>query len=422
MSPIAGLALLLALCLLLSILFTAVESAYDALATGKGGDEPAPEIPEDLLNAFAVGNLLADIGAAASAALGLRLIVGGDPGIVAWAILILTLTLVLLIPCEMVPRSLGALNPTRTIGRWSGWLRPWLWLSRPIATGLTRLGQGIQRTVAGGLRAVRLTPADVRSAVETADAHLALESEERDMVNSIFSFGETTVREVMVPRPDIVAVELGTEVRELLQFAREVEHSRIPVYMRGSLDDIVGIIHVKDLLARRYGLDGKTGMEGLLREVLFVPESKKIDDLLREFQSEGMHIAIVLDEYGGTAGLVTIEDILEEIVGEIQDEHDVEEPLYVEEPDGSFLVDARMDLDDFGECIGATLDGEGFETVGGLVYSLLGRVPAAGEEVTSRGLAFRVVRVDGRRIQKLRVAKLPAEAAALAEPAQEEQP
>jgi magnesium and cobalt transporter len=191
-----------------------------------------------------------------------------------------------------------------------------------------------------------------------------------------------------------------------MEVAREAEHYRLPVY-RGTLDTVVGIVYVKDLLARRYGFDGREGLDGLLREPFYVPESKKIDELLREFQQRGTHIAIVGDEYGGTAGLVTIEDILEEIVGEIQDEHDVEEPPYVEAADGTVQVDARMNLDDFSEAVGVQLVGDGFETVGGLVYTLLGRVPEVGEEVTSTGLSFRVERLAGRRIQKLRVTRLP---------------
>ncbi|MFN2431778.1 MAG: hemolysin family protein [Gemmatimonadota bacterium] len=406
MSPVVLLALLFALCLLLSMLFTAVESAHLARRSAAGEGE---EAPPDLLHALALGDLACDLGAAAAAALGLRFLYAGDPGAGAWTALVLGLTLVLLIPCEMVPRQVAAVDPGRTLRRWGPWLRPWLWITRPFAGALTRLSSGLRRVVAGSLRVVRLTTDDVRSVVETVDQHLELENEERDMVQSIFAFGETTVREVMVPRPDIVGVPEGAALPELLQAAREAEHSRLPVY-RETLDHVVGIVHVKDLLARRYGLDGGQALEGVVREPFFVPESKKIDDLLREFQHGGRHMAIVVDEYGGTAGLVTIEDILEEIVGEIQDEHDVEEPLWALQPDGSFVVDARMDLDDFGEVVAARIEGDGFETVGGLVYSLLGRVPEAGEEVVSGGLTLRVTELDGRRIQKLHVSRLPAEA------------
>jgi putative hemolysin len=409
MSTVAGLALLFALCLVLSVFFSALHTAYGLVKRGGAPDAAPAPVPDDLLNSLVLGNLAANIGAASSATLALRLLHGGEPGALAWVVLVLSLTLVLLIPCEMIPQSVGAIDPAATVRRWGGWLRPWLWLARPFAAVLTRLSAVVRGLVSGGLRAARLTPEDVRTAVEGTSEHLELESEERDMVHSIFSFGETIVREVMVPRPDMVAVEEGVSFGELMEIAREAEHSRLPVY-RETLDNVVGIVYVKDLLARRYGLDGRTGLEGLLREASYVPESKKIDELLREFQTHRRQMAIVVDEYGGTAGLVTIEDILEEIVGEIQDEHDREEPLYALEPGGAILVDARMELDDFGEVAGAKLHGEGFETVGGLVYTLLGRVPVEGEEVTAGGLAFRVAGVEGRRIQKLRVTKLAAEA------------
>ncbi len=416
MSALAGLGLLLAVCLVLSTFFTALESAYRLARHGRGGPGAPVEVPDDVLHALILGNLAANFGAAASAMLGLRELTGGAPAPWQWALLILGLTLVLLIPCEAIPASVGAQHPAQTIRRWGPWLAPWLRLSRAPAALLTRLSAAVRAAVTRGPHAAQLTTDDVRSVVESTGEHLKLESEERDMVHSIFSFGETLVREVMVPRPDIFAVEETESFARLMEVAREAEHSRLPVY-RGTLDRILGVVYVKDLLARRYGLDGGEGLEGLLREPLFVPESKKIVDLLREFQQRGTHLAIVVDEYGGTAGLVTIEDVLEEIVGEIQDEHDVEEPPCVEQPDGSLLVDARLGLDDFGEIVGVRLEGEGFETVGGLVYTLLGRVPEVGEEVTTGGLSLRVERLAGRRIQKLRVVRLqPSPAATEAPP------
>jgi CBS domain containing-hemolysin-like protein len=406
MSTLAGLGLLLALCLTLSTLFTALESAYRLAKSGLGGQGAPPVVSDDVLHALILGNLAANFGAAASATLALPILTGGPPAPWQWAALVLGLTLVLLIPCEAVPASVGARRPAATIRRWEPWLRPWLRASRPAAALLTRLSSAVRAMVFRAAGGSRMTPEDVRSVVEKTGEHLELEREERDMVHSIFTFGETVVREVMVPRPDMLAVEEGVSFARLMEVAREAEHSRLPVY-RGTLDSIVGIVYVKDLLARRYGFDGREGLEGLLREPFYVPESKKIDDLLREFQQRGTHIAIVGDEYGGTAGLVTIEDILEEIVGEIQDEHDTEEPPYVEAADGTLEVDARMNLDDFSDAVGVPLAGEGFETVGGLVYTLLGRVPEVGEEVTSNGLVFRVERLAGRRIQKLRVSRLP---------------
>jgi CBS domain containing-hemolysin-like protein len=430
----AGLSLLFAVCLLLSFLFTLFSAAREELrlraraeepedaAPGGAGERPGRPAPDPdaaereeeaedrLQHALGVLNLAVDLGAAASAAFALRLLAGGDPAAGAWTVLVLGVALVLLIPCESLPRALGAAHPRTAERLVRPFVAPWLALARPFTSPLGRLAAAVRRVLAPRAgEPGRLTSEEVRSAVESADEHLDLESQERDMVHSIFTFGETTVREVMVPRPDIVAVEEGVSLPDVIQAAREAQHSRLPVY-RETLDHIVGIVTVKDLLARRYGLDGGAGLEGLLREPSVVPESKKIDELLREFQASGTHMAIVVDEYGGTAGLVTIEDVLEEIVGEIQDEHDVEEPPYSAAADGTLRVLGRMDLDDFADAVGARLEGEGFETVGGLVYSLLGRVPEPGDEVTAGGLVFRVAEMDGRRIRAVTVVR-PAEAA-----------
>ncbi|HEY7529327.1 MAG TPA: hemolysin family protein [Gemmatimonadota bacterium] len=431
MNALTGLALLFVFCLVLSFLFTLLSAACEELRlrarAGEGGGvgggaaaatrSPADEEEEDRLqHALGVLNLAVDLGAAASAAFALRRIEGADPGVAAWAGFVLGVALVLLIPCEALPRALGAAHPRAAERLVRPLVAPWLALARPFTSPLGRLAAAVRRVLtprAG--EPGRLTSEEVRSAVESADEHLELESEERDMVHSIFTFGETTVREVMVPRPDVVAVEEGISLPELIQAAREAQHSRLPVY-RETLDHIVGIVTVKDLLARRYRLDGGTGLEGLLREPPVVPESKKIDELLREFQASGTHMAIVVDEYGGTAGVVTIEDVLEEIVGEIQDEHDVEEPPYRESPDGTLRVLARMDLDDFADAVGARLEGDGFETVGGLVYTLLGRVPEPGDEVSAGGLVFRVAEMDGRRIRALTVLRPAGGAPAAEEP------
>ena len=462
MNALAGLALLFGSCLLLSFLFTLFAAALeelrlrsrlggagadaaastragsaagadaaassragsadgaDATRAGNAGAPTAAASAEDdeeedrLQHALGVLNLAVDLGAAASAAFALPYLAGVDPGVPAWTALVLGVALVLLIPCEALPRALGAAHPRTAARVVRPLVAPWLALARPLTSPLNRLAASVRRVLAPRAgEPGRLTSEEVRSAVESSDEHLDLESEERDMVHSIFTFAETTVREVMVPRPDIVAVEEGVSLPEVIQAAREAQHSRLPVY-RDTLDRIVGIVTVKDLLARRYGLDGGRGLEGLLREPMVVPESKKIDELLREFQATGTHMAIVVDEYGGTAGLVTIEDVLEEIVGEIQDEHDVEEPPYVLAPDGTLRVLGRMDLDDFAEVVGVRLEGEGFETVGGLVYSLLGRVPEPGAEVVAGGLVFRVAEMDGRRIRAVTVVR-PAAAVSAAD-------
>jgi len=219
------------------------------------------------------------------------------------------------------------------------------------------------------------------------------------LVHSIVEFGEKKVREVMVPRIDVFAIESGmtmTEVRELLAGAG---HSRVPVY-DGNIDRIVGMLYVKDLVPVAEGEEDR-GIEQLTREPYFVPEGKKIDDLLKEFQVKKMHMAIVVDEYGGTSGIVTLEDILEEIVGEIRDEFDHEAPLVRKAGEGRYIVEGRTSLDDLSEVLGRELVSEDVDTLGGFLYNILGRVPEEGEEFDYEGMTFRIERLEGQRIAEV---------------------
>jgi putative hemolysin len=219
------------------------------------------------------------------------------------------------------------------------------------------------------------------------------------LVHSIVEFGEKKVREVMVPRIDVFAIESGmtmTEVRELLAGAG---HSRVPVY-DGNIDRIVGMLYVKDLVPVAEGEEDR-GIEQLTREPYFVPEGKKIDDLLKEFQVKKMHMAIVVDEYGGTSGIVTLEDILEEIVGEIRDEFDHEAPLVRKAGEGKYVVEGRTSLDDLSEVLGRELVSEDVDTLGGFLYNILGRVPEEGEEFDYEGMTFRIERLEGQRIAEV---------------------
>jgi magnesium and cobalt transporter len=244
---------------------------------------------------------------------------------------------------------------------------------------------------------------------EEADEPLS-EAERRILIN-VLSFGDLRVADVMVPRADITAVERGTALDELVRVIREAGHTRIPVY-RENLDDVVGMVHIKDLLA--YWGDGKTfDIAGILRPVLYVPPSMPVRDLLLEMRATRIHMAIVVDEYGGTDGLATIEDLVEEIVGEIQDEHDKIQPaLMAENADGTLEADARVFIEDAEERLGVGLlpeDREGeVDTLGGLVVSLAGRVPARGELIPHpSGLTFEVIEADPRRIKRIKVRNRP---------------
>jgi putative hemolysin len=238
-----------------------------------------------------------------------------------------------------------------------------------------------------------------------------LEEDEREMIASVIELGEQPVREVMVPRIDIVATPATSRVRDALDRIIESGHSRIPLYVE-SIDNITGVVYAKDLL--RHLRDGSQDapVQPLAREPSFVPETKKVDELLHEMQRNRVHVAIVVDEYGGTAGLITIEDLIEEIVGEIQDEYDIAEEAMIEElSDHEALFDARVSIRDVNDTLDLDLGDEDFDTLGGLLYHELGKVPNVGDEVRVDGAVVTVLTTTGRRVRKVRVTKLPPEPA-----------
>ena len=228
------------------------------------------------------------------------------------------------------------------------------------------------------------------------------EGDERRLLQSIVDFGDTLVREVMTPRPDIVAIAGTATVAELRTLFREQEYSRIPVY-QDNLDNILGILFVKDLIRIIDETADTAGIQRLLRPATFVPETKRVAELLKEFQHKQVQLAIVVDEYGGTAGLVTLEDLLEEIVGEIRDEYDVETEPVVEEADGSLVFSGKVSFDEVRDRLHVEIEPEGFETVGGFVLTRVGRVPAAGESFEIDGLVVEVLEAERRRIHRVRV-------------------
>jgi CBS domain containing-hemolysin-like protein len=237
--------------------------------------------------------------------------------------------------------------------------------------------------------------------LNTAEQEGLIEGEERRLLQSIVDFGDTLVREVMTPRPDIVALPETSTLGDLRALFREQEYSRFPVF-RESLDNIAGFVFVKDLVALN-SVDDAKPITSLLRPAVIVPESKRVPELLKQFQRQQTQIAIVVDEYGGTAGLVTIEDLLEEIVGEIRDEYDVESEPIIDEGGGRFVFNGKVDIDEVAQRLGVQIEREGFETVGGFLMTHLGRVPAVGERVDVDGLSVEVLEVDRRRVHKVRI-------------------
>jgi len=257
-----------------------------------------------------------------------------------------------------------------------------------------------------------LTPADAEDRLRhLVEGNSDLEEDEREMIASVIELGEQPVREIMVPRIDIVAAPKTATVREVLDRIVETGHSRIPIY-DSTIDNITGMVYAKDLL--RFLRDGSqtAPVEPLAREPAYVPETKKVDDLLHEMQQSRVHVAIVVDEYGGTAGLISIEDLIEEIVGEIRDEYDVEESMIEEVSDNEALFDARVSIRDVNDTLDLDIEDEDFDTLGGLLYHELGKVPNVGDEVRVDGAVVSVLSTTGRRVRKVRVTKvLPSEPA-----------
>jgi CBS domain containing-hemolysin-like protein len=297
------------------------------------------------------------------------------------------------------PRTVGRLHPYPVALAAAGITR---WLGRvlnPLARLLILIGNAL--TPGRGFREGPFaTETELRELVDLAEQRGVVESGEREMIHSVFELGDTIVREVMVPRPEIVWIERTKTVRQAISLALRSGFSRIPV-LGESIDDIVGVVYLKDMVRRIQGqpeADRQVRVEQVMREAEFVPESKPAADLLAEMQKRRIHMAVVIDEYGGTAGLVTIEDVLEEIVGEIADEYDVERPNIERLDDGGVRVTARLPIEDLGELFGVVLpESDDIETVGGLMAQALGKVPIPGATVQVQGLLLTAESVGGRR-------------------------
>jgi putative hemolysin len=285
----------------------------------------------------------------------------------------------------------------------------------PIARALSPMTRWIARLVASDKRTGPVPTADeaaeeanevAKAYIDTAEQEGLIEGEERRLLQSIVDFGDTLVREVMTPRPDIVAVRDAATVADVRALFAEQEYSRFPVY-KESLDHISGFIFVKDLVTLSTTDDARP-ITGLLRPAVVVPETKRVPELLKQFQRQQTQCAIVVDEYGGTAGLVTIEDLLEEIVGEIRDEYDVESEPIVDEGGGRFAFSGKVNVHEVAQRLHVEIEREGFETVGGYLLSHLGRVPTVGETFEIDGLIVEVLDAERRRINKVRITRKPA--------------
>ncbi|WP_042419303.1 hemolysin family protein [Streptacidiphilus anmyonensis] len=290
------------------------------------------------------------------------------------------MVLVSFVATGVSPRTIGRQHPLNSATAASYLLLPLARVMGPVPRLLILLGNAL--TPGKGFREGPFaSEAELRALVDLAEKDDLIEDDERRMVHSVFELGDTIVREVMVPRTDLVMIERGKTIRQALTLALRSGFSRIPVVGENE-DDVVGIAYLKDLVRRTHtNRDAESEAVGsVMRPATFVPDSKPAADLLREMQRDRIHVAVVIDEYGGTAGLVTIEDVLEEIVGEITDEYDRETPAVEPLPDGSFRITARLPVEELGELFGLELEDEDVDTVGGLLAKALGRVPIPGSD------------------------------------------
>ncbi|MCS7061525.1 MAG: hemolysin family protein [Anaerolineae bacterium] len=324
-------------------------------------------------------------------------------GGLAYVIVILLTSMILYIFGRLAPEAIAVRHAEQIALATVGLMQLSSVVLSPFVRVAVALSNWLSLPLGGQKRdsATLVTEEELKTMVDAGQEEGLIEQDEKAMILSVLDFGDTVAREVMVPRIDMVAIEVSTPLKQALDVIIEAGHSRIPVY-RNTIDDIVGILYAKDLLRiLRDGLNPP--LEQVMRQPYFTPESKKVSDLLQELQSRRVHICIVIDEYGGTAGLVTIEDILEEIVGDIQDEFDKEEPEYVALPEGAgYILDAGMNLDDVNELMRVQLPTDESDTLGGFIYDQLGEVPQPGDIVCHAGLRLEVLAVSERRILKVK--------------------
>jgi putative hemolysin len=326
------------------------------------------------------------------------------------------ISLVVLIFCEITPKTAAVQNPMR----WARALLPLVkgtaWLLHPIVVVLSAITNSLVRMMGGQVkRGPFVTEEELRLLVTVGEEEGVLEEDETEMIHSIFEFADTTVREVMVPRIDMVTLESNATVNEAVDIALEGGFSRIPVFEE-SIDNIVGVLYTKDMLKQLRDGHENVPIRTLVRQAYFVPETKKLDDLLREIRQRRIHMVIVIDEYGSVAGLVTIEDLVEEIVGDIRDEYDREENLYEKINQYEYVVDAKMSIDEFNELMETELENEDYDTLGGFLYAQLDKIPVPGDTITFKNLTLTVMDTRGRRITKVRVERQRDTEAARSEP------
>ncbi|HEY3229112.1 MAG TPA: hemolysin family protein [Roseiflexaceae bacterium] len=416
------------LCLVLIAFTSAVDAALSAISRHrlnllKEENTPRAKLVVQLLSGpyrFKAAILLLNAAAMIAATVfTLRLVRHLDLG---WRLgALLLLLLLIMIFSVALPKALVARNPADAGHLLAGPMALMTRLLWPLIGVISFITNPLIRRLSGQAtpKFPLVTEEELLLLVNVGEEEGLIEPDEREMIEGIFSFGDTAVSEVMVPRVDIIALDETTTLDEALDVVIANGHSRIPVY-RDTIDRIVGILYVKDLLPGLRAGRRDQSLAGLLRAPYFVPETMKVDALLKELQARKVHLAIAVDEYGGTAGLVTIEDLLEEIVGDIQDEYDAEEPSVQLLGEGELIADARVPIDDINDLTGLRLSSEESDRIGGMVYERLGRVPKVGDEVQLPDrVTITVLSVEGLRPRQLRITYPQTEADVVSAPEEE---
>jgi CBS domain containing-hemolysin-like protein len=385
---------------LIAALLSTADSALLAFHASESSGESGPAFAERerLHRALSMGRVLSYIASGAALAQAIDLESYGPLPRFAWTVAISVVVCVL---AEGTGRAVGYANAAATFKRFG----PLMTFVATVLRPAVALGGAIDRVLQNIIPSATQNEAERETSTEQFREVVAAEADvssaEEELIHGVFSLGETEVHEIMVPRVDIVGIDATTPWSEVLDRVRSSEHARFPVF-RETLDEVIGILYAKDILPSIITDEEPAGgWISLIRAPVFIPTSKRIDAQLREFQSSRTHIAIVSDEYGGTAGIITIEDILEEIVGEIRDEYDVEEPPIQQEGSDRFWISGLVPLDHVAERLDVDVGIEYVTTVGGLVYALFNRVPKSGEAVVHAGFRIVVERVRRRRIERV---------------------
>jgi putative hemolysin len=407
---------ILLVALLLSALSSAAETALTSVSRIKiknlveSGDTRAQIIerllsePNKFLSTILVVNSVAVIVASALAT-GLALELSEN-----WGELLSTLllSLVVLIFCEIAPKTAAVQNPERWARVLVRPVRGAAWLLTPIISLLGWITSFLVRSLGGHLhrRGPFITAAELRMMVNVSEEEGVLEEDEREMIDSIFELGSRPVRDIMIPRIDMITLESQDTLEDAINLITQGGQSRIPVY-EGTIDNIIGVLYAKDLLRHLRQGNFQAKVRDFVRPAYFIPESKKLDDLLHELQQQRIHIAIIVDEYGAVAGLVTIEDVVEQIIGDIQDEYDKEEILYEKVSDNEYIIDAKISIEELNDLLNTNLTDEDYDTLGGFVYTLLDKIPSVGDEARYQDFTLTVLSTKGRRITKVKVERHP---------------